>query len=102
MPLDADAEPIRLNGFYGFDDAVRGAGRHPQPRADRAHCLVMIAVDADFTATVDFLEAGIRFEQDRVAMRRARWVAMRHGARLIFWQVQKQRPATGHVELLHA
>ena len=63
---------------------------------------MMGAVDADFAAAVDFFEPRIRLDQNQMTVRHPGGVAVRHGARLVLRQVQKQRTAEGDVELLHS
>src|SRR5262245_37134612 len=57
VPLDADAEPVGVGRFDGLDDAVGGEGADAEAGARLADRLVVAAVDADFTAAVDLVEA---------------------------------------------
>ena len=63
---------------------------------------MVVAVDADFAAAVDLVHAGVRLQQDGVAVRAAGRVAVRQGPRQVFGQVQVEGAAAGDVELLHA
>jgi hypothetical protein len=55
LPLDADAEPVGINGLNGFDHAIRRQGAGAELVAYLTYSLVMIAVYADFSAAVDFV-----------------------------------------------
>ena len=78
-----------------LNDAVRRRRRRASP-ARLAHRLMVGAVDADFAAAVNLVDARARLEQDGVAVRAAAGrVAVRHGPRQVLRQVQVQVAAAG-------
>src|SRR5438874_1017965 len=56
VPLNGDAEPVRIDRFHCLDDAVGGDGGDAEARADLLDGLMVIAVDEQFRAAVDFFE----------------------------------------------
>jgi hypothetical protein len=102
VPLHADAEPFGLDGFDRLDDAVRRHGADAHLRGHGFHSLMVSAVHAQFAAAIDFIQPGVRLDHDDVPMSAAGGIEVRQRFRLLFGQVQKQRPAAQHVQLLHA
>src|SRR5262249_41664826 len=76
VPLDADAEPVGIDGFDCLDDPIGCESCDAQPSANALDGLVMRAIDADFAAAIDLVEASAHFKQHGVAMRTAGIIAM--------------------------
>ena len=91
MPLDADAEPVRIDSLDGLDDAIGGARDQPGP--DLLDGLVMVAVDPNLTPAVELLDPRVGLQEDGMAMGTDGRISVRQGPRLILGQVQEQRAA---------
>src|SRR5438128_2241746 len=63
---------------------------------------MMVAVDADFAAAVNLIDARVRFQEYSMAMRSAAWIPVGQGTRQVFRKMEVQAAAALGIELLHS
>src|SRR5207244_3457877 len=93
MPLNADAEPVRIGGFNRLDHSIRRLGAYAQLGAGLTHSLMMVAVHANLPAAVNLVESGACFHQHSMAMRPTGCVAVWQGSGQIFREMQEEAAA---------
>ena len=93
MPLHAEAEPIFVDRLVGLDHAVGTGRRDLERRRDLVDAHVVLAVDANFTGTINRVDARAGNNFDDVPQRRLDRIAVMQRPLEVFGNVLMQRSA---------
>ncbi len=88
MPLNADAEPVGVDGFDSLDDTIGSKGTDPELGAGLANGLMVAAVHTNFPATVNLIDARGGLQEDSVAVGTAGSVPVRQSPREVLREVE--------------